>query len=59
MNKKCEKCRFIEVLANRKDWGYCHRYPPTPDGKNIFTRDNFPVLSIDDWCGEFQKKGKK
>jgi len=55
----CKKCRYWEALKVRPDRGYCHRYPPTPDGKNFHTQDNFPVMSENDWCGEFEKKGKK
>lgn len=56
---KCKKCRYFDQLKVRLDRGYCHRFPPAPDGKNFNTKDNFPVMSENDWCGEFEKKVAK
>lgn len=47
----CQTCEFI--LPNNE----CHRYPPVVvlEGANI--RAAWPVVSADDWCGEYQAGG--
>lgn len=53
---KCEDCEYFEVVG---DDGNCHRFPPTPDGKDTATIDEFPFVRKYYWCGEYKKKGAK
>jgi len=50
--ERCEACRFFHKRQGR--WSVCRRFPPTPGAKGA--KDGFPVVSADDWCGEFDDK---
>ena len=65
MKPKCENCRFYKP---ENDSGECKRYSPRiVDGqiKSKFSTEAtirlavFPEVFHDDWCGEFQEKGKE
>lgn len=50
----CKYCRHSDFQY--PEGGICHRYPPT-----VFTdEDSYacvqPIISEDDWCGEFIRK---
>jgi hypothetical protein len=56
---RCENCRLFQREAgNSSRYGVCHRNPP------VFLRfDDYgdpvmgqPVVSQEDWCGEFKPK---
>jgi len=52
----CAKCRFLHSATNR---GKCHRFPPVFDHTTNPSvphdvRWTFPIVMLDDWCGEFQ-----
>lgn len=51
--ERCGNCRFWTQLENEPVHGACRRAPPTvlPDG-----RDRFPILTEDQWCGEWREK---
>ncbi len=50
MEPKCGVCTFYEKLdrAFAKDFGRCHRFPPTPNKTTMVKRN--------DYCGEFDYK---
>lgn len=50
MPEQCKGCKFwlkCEGEDYEWDYGFCRRYPPSPD-------DKFPVTDNDNWCGEFK-----
>lgn len=51
----CQHCSFF-IADPKDDIGFCRRYPPTliplEDGEVEAT---FPVVSRDEWCGEFHR----
>lgn len=54
---KCSNCRFYKEYSGRV--GHCKRYPPTVyacDEENS-TNVQSPLVSEDDWCGEFSPNG--
>lgn len=59
---KCADCKFFEVMPSKENLGgHCHRYPPQlvfevlePLGPGQ-SRQWFPYMEIDSWCGEFQE----
>ncbi len=50
MDNNCGYCRFYEPLdrAFNKNFGRCHRFPPTPNKTTMVKRS--------DYCGEFDYK---
>lgn len=60
---KCEDCKFWEYMdtyerePKYREWGFCHRYPPSvkDEGRRDedMPRDDFPASEGTDWCGEF------
>jgi len=49
----CHTCRFV-LMEDRAEAGFCRRSPPMPvffDGEIEYT---YPVVSPDDWCGEYK-----
>lgn len=57
MNKKsCLHCKFFgdDVVQGHKV-GVCRRYAPrfTSGVGTGETNQNFPIVSTDDWCGEY------
>ena len=51
----CGNCRFIR-FGSSLEVGFCQRFPPLlsdADGEMAFT---FPVVTDDEWCGEYQRK---
>ena len=61
---KCEDCKYFVLNEPDDDIGSCHRYPPMLEpcefDKSTFEGyKSYPwVFPCDDWCGEFQPKGK-
>ncbi|MFC1745019.1 hypothetical protein ACFL35_13585 [Candidatus Riflebacteria bacterium] len=47
----CENCIFFEEREGGK--GICRRYPPCPKPEGGITAF-WPVIELDDWCGEFE-----
>ena len=47
----CENCFYVNIYDKGRAYAYCHRYPPTID-------NNYPVIKLDDWCGEYKKAPK-
>ncbi len=47
---RCDECRFFDPWENEVKLfdGACRRHPPS--------RDNWPDVRGDDWCGEFEAK---
>ena len=58
---ECKKCKFFEtVLCSTEGMvGECRRFPPKPDGKGVHTIDEFPIVRLNYWCGEYKKGAKK
>lgn len=54
---RCDECRFhgpryaIETVE-------CRRYPP-PISSHTATKDPWPGVPIDGWCGEFQPRDQQ
>jgi hypothetical protein len=49
----CQTCRFV-LMESRADAGFCRRYPPTPLAGESEFDCTYPVVSPDDWCGEYK-----
>jgi len=48
----CADCVYYKHKANDLAFGDCRRHAPRPDQS---TPDTFwPIVSRDDWCGEFR-----
>jgi hypothetical protein len=48
---ECKNCKFFHEI---NVWGRCQKYAPRP---NVSTDNHmWPVISADDWCGEFLSK---
>jgi hypothetical protein len=50
----CLSCRFGQFDGLRADAGFCRRYPPTPFGGEEELQVSFPVVSPEEWCGEYK-----
>ena len=62
----CCRCRFYDASEKAEDnVGLCRRYPPKPSGSlHVFPDEAgsrhigaFPVVDMEDWCGEFNARG--
>lgn len=49
---KCVSCAFGEIEG---EGGVCHRYPPQFVVDEGEVGSAFPVVSADDWCGEYRR----
>ena len=47
--RTCKTCMFCLVSKEKPEWGQCHRYPPG-------NHDCFPIIKVNDFCGEWQKR---
>ena len=47
-DEKCETCKF-------EDNGICLRYPPQAYAGEKGNYWNWPIVELDDYCGEWQK----
>ena len=64
--ERCENCRFSDNKdlindSGEKDKEYsdvthCHRYPPNATAKDVEGCAEWPLVRLDDWCGEFKLK---
>jgi len=54
----CGKCRFFEDAEFSDGFGECHRHAPRCTGAEPGSNDLavWPVISSDDWCGEFEER---
>ena len=43
----CQTCPYFH---ERRDTGQCHIHPPTD--RNEDRSEGFPMVDVDDWCGE-------
>jgi hypothetical protein len=51
--EKCESCKyFFEMKSIDPGFGVCRRYPP----QRILKDSYFPILSANQWCGEYKQK---
>ena len=51
----CEGCTYYQ--AQERNIGACHRFPPSFAGDSSpidFHHWKFPLVSANNWCGEFQ-----
>jgi hypothetical protein len=64
VEKNCENCRYFAAFGGESERGDCRRYAPHPSNVRVDNRDDdgsvrfeswWPVMSHDDWCGEFEK----
>lgn len=54
VQEACKSCRFLLLDSARDQFGFCRRYPPKllPTEEELsFT---FPVVEVDEWCGEYR-----
>lgn len=67
--ERCERCRFSDpryLIIDRtgerdedyEDVTHCHRFPPNVAAKDAEDCAEWPLVRLDDWCGEFQPKAK-
>lgn len=58
--KSCEHCRFYDTSDQMNDAnGICRRRSPVIVSVDDFrnsTCGEFPVVAIDDWCGDFEEE---
>lgn len=55
--QKCLTCYFFrEEDGERNDEGGCHRQSPRPTLEIEFYKSMWPIVSEDDWCGEWKSK---
>ncbi len=53
--EKCEGCRFY----GGHEVGECKRHAPqgtVPNEEDPWSRAFFPMVSMDDWCGDYERK---
>lgn len=49
----CRECLF--AYANNDTSVVCHRYPPTiTSAEGYKVTSHFPLVGIDQWCGEWK-----
>ncbi len=53
---QCKNCKFFSDHSNNHGHGECHRYPPVVVKKQESTYDVFPLVTKDNFCGEFCDK---
>jgi len=58
---RCSRCAFYKALSDQESVGQCHRYPPKvaskhKSGERKVLADVFPLVSEDNFCGEYQNK---
>jgi hypothetical protein len=54
VQEACKSCRFLMLDTPRDELGFCRRFPPLivqADEEMNFT---FPVVAINEWCGEYR-----
>lgn len=60
MKVACESCQFFELnrlYANVENVdGSCRRFAPTVVVVSNETYSVWPKVTINDWCGEYEKK---
>jgi len=62
--EKCGKCKYFVGIKGDKNAGECHRHAPRPslrpkmqiEGKDLWADTQWPKVSANAWCGEFEKK---
>jgi hypothetical protein len=52
----CEDCHFFEANKDDESIGLCRRNPPV-GAASIDEKGYWPVVDIDDWCGEYKHDG--
>lgn len=51
----CGSCRYYH--GNRADeYGYCRRFPPVASIQDGAAVTLWPVVTLPNWCGEFDRK---
>ncbi len=61
MQPECQNCKFFrkfntEYYGIENTIGRCHRYAPRPTSERDAESWGWPIVSVDDWCGDFQGK---
>ena len=55
---RCEQCRYCEVSGIHDgdrpaiETARCHRYPPQSVDGPMGVETMYPIVKLDDWCGE-------
>jgi hypothetical protein len=50
----CQTCRFLLIESARDEIGFCRRYPPKLIASEEELNFTFPVVAVDEWCGEYR-----
>jgi len=63
-DEKCGECKYFSGKREDENTGECHRHAPRPsprpkmqiEGRDLWADIQWPKVSINAWCGEFEKK---
>lgn len=55
MSERCDNCRYFEKTEDVHLLGRCLRHAPQPVQKPASTHWRWPLVLIDDWCGEWRQ----
>jgi hypothetical protein len=51
----CGECAFYDPSKPlRHNGGLCRRNPPVPGTNHWHSHQGFPLVDVDDWCGEWR-----
>lgn len=55
--QSCENCMYSKVAWESSNWLHCRRFPPhNPQIHGSDSSAKFPLVTVEDWCGEHQPK---
>jgi hypothetical protein len=64
-DERCSDCRFLDTRISSRDLGHCRRNAPRShlvsadvETEDLRVRGVWPLVSHDDWCGQFERKRK-
>lgn len=62
-DERCADCRYIDTRSSPRDLGHCRRNAPRShlvsadvETEDLRVRGVWPLVSYDDWCGQFERK---
>ena len=55
--RRCDKCEWWSVHPNGKT-GACIRFPPRTEAVLGVPTNQYPIMQMFNWCGEFKEKEK-
>lgn len=61
--ERCADCRYLDTRSSSRDLGHCRRNAPRShlvsadiETDDLRVRGVWPLVSLDDWCGQFERK---